>query len=94
MYRYISDNSRICTILLGPDGDSSFVDKFKKLIIHTKTSFNDSVSQTKLKYIRPFIIAGCIGVIQEWLASGMKESPDEMAVISIEIVEDIVRNYI
>lgn len=94
MFSYIKENAQMCKILLGPDGDNAFIEKFKDLIIHTKPKFDKAIPQVKVNYIRPFIISGCIGITQHWLENDLKESPEEMSVIIIEIVQDIVNNYV
>ena len=33
-----------------------------------------------------FVVSGHIGLIQDWLASGMKESPEEIAALAEEMV--------
>lgn len=86
IFEYVKDNSDMCKILLGPDGDSSFIDKFKKAIIQTDPPFDESIQKIKIHYLRPFIISGCIGVIQQWLMDNLNVSPKDMAVIITEMI--------
>jgi AcrR family transcriptional regulator len=86
MFEYVKDNASMIKILLGPDGDPSFIDKFKNAILQTEPPFNESVPKVKIHYLRPFIISGCVGVIQQWVMDDLKVSPKEMAVIVAEMI--------
>lgn len=86
IFEYIQSNAEICNILLGPDGDYSFMEKFKIAIIQSKPPFDESVTKLKIHYLRPFLISGCIGVIQQWLKDDMDVSPKEMAIIVTEMI--------
>lgn len=86
IFEYVQNNAELCKILLGPDGDYSFIEKFKDAIVQTKPPFDESISKIKVHYLRPFTISGCIGVIQQWLMDGLNVSPKEMADIITEMI--------
>lgn len=86
LFEFVQNNSEIAEILLGPEGDYHFIEKFKNAINQTNPPFDDSVSKVKIHYLRPFIISGCIGVIQQWLEDGMDVSTKDMAVIITEMI--------
>jgi AcrR family transcriptional regulator len=86
VFEFIQNNAEMGKILLGPDGDYSFIEKFKDAIVQSKPPFDNSVSKIKIHYLRPYIISGCIGVIQQWLKDDMNVSPKDMAVIIIEMI--------
>lgn len=86
IFEYVQNNADMCKILLGPDGDYSFIEKFKNAIIYTKPPFDESISKIKIHYLRPFIIAGCIGVIQQWLMDDLNVPPKEMAMIVTDMI--------
>ena len=88
VFEFVQDNAEICKILLGPDGDYSFIEKFKKSINQHQPSLQNAVSRVKLHYFRPFIISGYLGVIQQWLKDDMKASPKDMAVFITEIISN------
>ena len=86
IFEYVQNNADMCKILLGPDGNYSFIEKFKNAIIHTKPPFDESISKIEIYYLRPFIVAGCIGVIQQWLMDDLNVSPKEMATIITDMI--------
>ncbi|WP_139905444.1 TetR-like C-terminal domain-containing protein [Clostridium thermarum] len=86
VFEFVQDNAEMCKILLGHDGDYSFVQKFKQAITESKPLLDDSLSKIKIHFLRPFIVGGCIGIIQQWLADDMTVSPKEMAMIVTELI--------
>ncbi|MGI6469352.1 MAG: TetR-like C-terminal domain-containing protein [Syntrophomonadaceae bacterium] len=94
MLQYIADNHTFCKMLLGPYGDMAFVEKLKDLVEERcLSSLMNNLPENNAKryrYFASYTIAGCIGLIQTWINSGMEESPEEMS----EVVEDMIRNGI
>jgi len=84
LFEFVKTNAEMCKILLGPDGDYSFMEKLK-MTIKNFQPLNDDTS-AKIHYLRPFQISGFVGVIQQWLEDDMKLSPEEMASIIIEMI--------
>lgn len=87
IFEYVYNNAELYTILLGPDADSSFIQKFKNAIIQMKPPFDDSIPKIKIHFLRPFIISGCLGTIQQWLEDDLNVSPKEMAAIVTEMIQ-------
>ncbi|PJI07167.1 MULTISPECIES: TetR/AcrR family transcriptional regulator [Clostridium] len=85
IFEYVQSNAEICKILLGHDGDYAFIQKFKDAIMQTKPPFNGAISEIKIHFLRPFIISGFIGVVQQWLEDGLNVPPKDMAIIMTEI---------
>jgi AcrR family transcriptional regulator len=83
LFNFVQDNAELCKILLGPDGDYTFIEKLKHTIRQSLLPIDNTLS--KLHYQRPFMLSGCIGVIQQWLEDDMKISPKDMAVIVTEM---------
>jgi len=88
LFEFVQDNAGMCKILLGPDGDYYFIEKFKNFIKQYQPSMGDAVSKAKLHYFRPYIISGCIGIVQQWLDDDMDISPKEMAVFVLGVVSN------
>lgn len=86
VFEFAQENAEICKILLGPDGDYSFIEKFKKVIKQSQPHLGIEISPLDLNYFRPFVISGYIGVIQQWLEDDMKVSPKDMAVFVTGII--------
>jgi AcrR family transcriptional regulator len=88
VFEFIEENAELCRILLGPEGDYHFIEKFKTTIKQHQPSIDDTVPVTKLHYYRPYVVSGCIGIIQQWLEDGMKVPPKEMAVFTLGVVRN------
>ncbi len=85
IFEYLNKNSDFMRAVLGPKGDLSFQTRLKDFM--WKTMFgnepNALIKEEKLlvpaQYLTSYVASAHIGVIQQWLESGMKESPHEMA---------------
>lgn len=85
IFRRIAAHSALCEILLGKHGDMTFL---RKIIDDTQERFNGVwLKQTGnhddhlYAYMYTFIANGSVGLIQRWIAGGMRESPEEVAAI-------------
>ncbi len=90
VFRFVNDNSDMCKVLLSKNGDISFVNRLKELVKERCLNdwmeiFNTSKSQN-FEYYYSFIVSGCIGLLQNWLENGQKESPEHMA----DLVEQMI----
>jgi AcrR family transcriptional regulator len=85
IFEYLNENSGFMKAVLGPKGDLSFQTRLKDFM--WQTIFGDGVNafikEENLlvpgQYLVSYIASAHIGVIQQWLNSGMKESPQEIA---------------
>ena len=85
IFEYLNENSGFMKAVLGPKGDLSFQTRLKDFM--WKTLFgndpNALIKEDKLlvpaQYLASYIASAHIGVIQQWLYSDRKESPQEMA---------------
>ena len=94
VFEFAKENAEICKILLGPDGDYSFIEKFKQAIKESQPHFGVEISPINLNYFRPFVISGFIGVIQQWLEDDMHLSPKEIAVFVTGIISNGINSLI
>jgi AcrR family transcriptional regulator len=87
MFEYLKENATFMKAILGSKGDPTFQIKFKDFmrvnlfeekIVKQLNKINMLVPQ---EYLIAYIISAHLGVIQQWLASGMVQSPREMALI-------------
>jgi len=94
LLQYIWDNRTFCKMLLGPFGDMAFVEKLKKLVAQKRFYYlMDNCPDNRLQdyqYCVAFTVAGCIGLIQTWIESGMEKSPEEVA----QVAEVLIQNGI
>lgn len=85
IFEYLNENSGFMKAVLGPKGDLSFQTRLKDFM--WKTIFgnepNAIIKEKNLlvpgQYLASYVASAHIGVIQQWLNSGRKESPQEMA---------------
>lgn len=84
--------------MLGPNGDAAFVDRIKNIVDEKSSEMWKSVgahmSQEEYEYFNAFIINGNIGLLQKWLKTGCKQSPEEMAVFAANVVIPAVKSAI
>lgn len=87
VFEYIKENSAFMQAILGPKGDPKFHTKIKELIetnIFEKNlikAFNKDNMLVPKEYFISYVLSAHLGVIQQWLESGMTKSPEEMALI-------------
>ena len=87
IFEYFKENSTFMKAILGPNGDPNFQNKVKKLMetnLFEKQVIKAFKKENLLvpkEYFFSYVLSAHIGVLQQWLGSGMKESPTEMALI-------------
>ena len=85
IFEYLERNSGFMKAVLGPKGDLSFQTKLKKFVGKTlfDSNKNPLIKQENFlvpaEYLVSYISSAHIGVIQQWLNSERRESPQEMA---------------
>lgn len=89
VYSYIKENADFMKVVLGSNGDLHFQMKFKNFVEDSlvKNMFiNHKIAEIPLKYISTVASSAQVGVIQKWLNTGMKETPEELASIISDVV--------
>ncbi|MGG0720554.1 TetR/AcrR family transcriptional regulator [Robertmurraya massiliosenegalensis] len=85
IFEYLNENSGFMKAVLGPKGDLSFQTRLKDFMWKTMFGNNPDalLKEENLlvpgQYLASYVASAHIGVIQRWLDSGRKESPQEMA---------------
>ena len=82
---FLNENSDFMKAVLSPKGDLSFQTKLKDFM--WKTIFEDTngalINKENLlvpsQYLTSYMASAHIGVIQQWLNNGQKETPEEIA---------------
>lgn len=90
VFRFVAGNADMCRALIGKNGDLAFVNRLKNLVKDRCLNdwmklFNTEKSQN-FEYFYSFIVAGCIGLFQNWLENGLKESPEHMASLAEQMI--------
>ncbi len=85
IFGFLGQNHTFCQVFLGPNGDRDFVERVKAAVDERCSIFwrnaAPQTSQDRFALYNAFIINGCVGVIQRWLDTGMKEQPEEIAAL-------------
>lgn len=88
IFDYIKENAKICRLLLSDRGDLNFQKKIMMLVYDKNVVplANDGLfSKEEAEYTYSFIVTGCVGVIQKWLDSGMKQPAQFMAEFLVKL---------
>ena len=79
----LKENADLCAVTLGKYGDKDFATRLltigreRCLEIYSKYFVNATPKQ--IEYYYSFVSAGCIGLLEKWLADGMAASAEEIA---------------
>lgn len=84
LLEYIQANAKFMNAVLGPRGNVAFQIKFKE---HLKSNVGRvfikeaEVENMKIpkEYLLSYLVSAHLGVIQEWLKNGLKETPQEVS---------------
>lgn len=91
IFAFVKDHASIMRVLLGEKGDLQFQKAFKDLVYDQFVSrlmngINLSVLGPIFDYYAAYAISAQLGIMQQWLMSDMKESPQEMARIATALM--------
>ena len=90
IYSLVYDNADLIEILLGENGDLNFVNRLKQLIrekcLKDWMEVFRSGNAAAFDAFFSFIVSGCIGLVQYWLQTGLKETPAQMAKLTEHII--------
>lgn len=90
LIRKIGDNKELCEALFLTKGEKSFQEKIISIAKDEITRIwpkTYKANKSTLQLITEFIIAGSVGLIQDWIGNGCKESPEEIALLLKKICE-------
>ena len=91
VFRFLQKHSAICAALLGERGDPAFVEQIKapvreKCIRDWKHLRADDPDDSRAAYFSSYVVSGCVGLFEQWLKNGMKETPEDMAQLADRII--------
>lgn len=97
MFSILKENKDICCALLGPNGDMAFVTKAENLVAQTilkqlRDRFPENIQD--ITYAYSFCLNGCVGLIKAWLLNEDSASPQHMAQLTYQFVENTVHYYL
>lgn len=90
LFAYILENSSFMKVMLGPNGDPSFQIRMKEILrknmlVKIGEKLHKEQMMVPQECLLAYISSAYLGVIQYWLASGLQESPREMALVLLKI---------
>ena len=84
------ENADLAEILLGENGDLNFLNRLKALIrekcLRDWMEVFRSGDPLVFEAYFSFIVSGCVGLVQYWLQGGLKETPEQMALLAEQII--------
>lgn len=86
---YIKENAELIDVLLNSNGDIQFQQEIIKVIGEQQLlppTVSNFLSKEDAEYVFLFFANGSIGVIQQWLKSGMKKPTREMAELMLRVL--------
>lgn len=89
IFDYIVENRSLCVVLLGENGGADFKRDIMDMVqSKLLLSFRErkGMDAETVSYLMIYTVNGSIGVIQEWLNTGMDKKPAEMAEIIVKLV--------
>ena len=90
IFRCLKYNADLCTVTLGDYGDKSFALQLINLVrekcMEAYSKFFTDATPKEIEFFYAFVSAGCIGLLQKWLAEGMVTSAEEIAAMAENIM--------
>ena len=88
IFDYIIDNSAVCEVLLGEQGDIAFQKAVIMLAQHQQAlnwKSEKHLEAATAEYLYLYTVNGSLGIVQSWLKNGMQESSKEMADLILQL---------
>ena len=90
LFPLVQENAEIVSILIGENGDVNFVNRLKRIVsdkcLKGWLDLKCSSDPDTLAAFSAFIVSGCVGTVQYWIESGMKESTEQMAILTEDFI--------
>ena len=92
VFIFVKNNNEFCQVMLSDRGEIAFT---KKLIKFLHSKFTNHFGDTNAaEHYFSFMVFGVLGIIESWLNNGMKETPEEMAEICSNIIQNKIREQL
>ena len=79
-------------VLIGNNGNITFLNKVKNTLKANSMSNLIEIygidKKQIIEYYASFQVAACMALVEDWLKRGMKESPEDMALLAKEMLRD------
>ncbi len=95
IFKFLANHSDICIIMFSETGDKTFVAKMLELgkaqCISAYTKHFKNASPDQIEHFYSFVSAGCISILVKWLEGGMKDSIDDLAKTTEELISCTIK---
>ena len=92
LYKFLEKNSDFVKLVLVNNQEQNFMNRIKEIIRERCVNDWDEIfanADPKLSEIySSYVLSGCIGIIENWIRNGTRQSPEELA----RYTEDIMLN--
>lgn len=80
LFTLLDKHKDLAKVMIGNHGDLAFVNRLKRLVEERlRHLFEISHNASNYEYYYPFIVSGCVGVIETWLNHPSPLAPNEIA---------------
>lgn len=90
IFDFLHENADIGRVLLGPNGDLSFVTRIQALVRNRFMSMwlsnGRRITREYYDYFSAYVVSGFVGLSRTWLDHDMKETPEEMAQLARRMI--------
>lgn len=95
IFSILLENKEVCSSLIGPNGDISFIHKIEAIISENSIKALEPMfpNVDDLKYSFSFCLSGCVGLIKTWILKNNDESPEHMAELTYNMVTNAMRTF-
>ena len=92
IFLVIGKNIDLCRVLFSDNGDKTFLrrilDVSRELTLSGWRMQYPRASQQQIEYLYAFVIGGSGAVIEQWVRSGMQETPVKLADVARKVSDD------
>lgn len=82
LFTLLEEHRDLARVMIGSHGDLAFVNRLKGLVEERlRHLFEISHANSNYEYYYPFIVSGCIGVIETWLNHPSPLAPNDIAAL-------------
>ena len=90
IFQCLKENVDLCTVTLGPFGDKDFAARLinmgREKCMESYLKYFSKATPKQIEYYYAFVSAGCIGLLEKWLADGMVSGAEEIAAAAENIM--------
>ncbi len=90
IYTMCKDNADFVRVLLSENGDIKFINSMNSFLKERcLNDWGDIIKSIDVKLFDAyysFLVGGCVSLLQYWFRTGMKQSPEELAKITVDFL--------